>query len=253
MSMRPPRSSRRETEVMAEDHVAAPSDQPSGQVAVPGALSSSEVSGPWDPLPLSVVADLMARTERPWLIAGGHAIDLFVGRTTREHADIDVLLLRRDQQAVHEVLPGWETFAADPPGQLRPWPAGEILPDGVHDIWCRPDPGSPWQLQFMLDEAEGDLWVSRRNAQVRRPLGELRHTSASGFPISHLRSNCSTRPGDDAPRTSRISTARCRFCRVSSGTGSGPPSPEPPPTTPGWAGCPDAQQPTGPWPGRRRR
>ncbi|WP_202863077.1 nucleotidyltransferase domain-containing protein [Ornithinimicrobium murale] len=166
---------------MAEDHVAAPSDQPSGQVAVPGALSSSEVSRPWDPLPLSVVADLMARTERPWLIAGGHAIDLFVGRTTREHADIDVLL-RRDQQAVHEVLPGWETFAADPPGQLRPWPAGEILPDGVHDIWCRPDPGSPWQLQFMLDEAEGDLWVSRRNAQVRRPLGELRHTSASGFP-----------------------------------------------------------------------
>lgn len=125
----------------------------------------------------------MARTDRPWLIAGGHAIDLFVGRTTREHADTDVFLLRRDQQAVHEALPGWEIHAADPPGQLRRWLPGETLPTGVHDVWCRPDATSPWQVQFMVDEAEGDVWISRRDPRVRRALGELRHTSASGLPF----------------------------------------------------------------------
>lgn len=146
-------------------------------------MTDDLVTAPWDPLSPSEVAGLMARTDRPWLIAGGHAIDLFVGRTTRAHADIDVLLLRRDQQAVHEVLPGWEIYAADPPGQLRRWLPDETLPTGVHDIWCRPGADSPWRVQFMLDEAEGDEWISRRNAQVRRPLGELRHTPASGLPF----------------------------------------------------------------------
>lgn len=146
-------------------------------------MTDDLVSAPWDPLSAREVAGLMMRTDRPWLIAGGHAIDLFVGRLTREHADIDVLLLRRDQQAAHEALAGWELFAADPPGQLRPWSAGETLPVGVRDIWCRPGPEAPWKLQFMLDEADGDTWVSRRNPEVRRPLGELRHTSASGLPF----------------------------------------------------------------------
>lgn len=145
-------------------------------------MSEDLVSVPWAPLSPAEVADLMAGTDRPWLIAGGHAIDLFVGRTTRTHADIDVLLLRRDQQAVHEVLPGWEVHVADPPGQLRPWLPGETLATGVHDIWCRPDADSPWQVQFMLDEAEGDRWISRRDPRVQRPLAALRHTSASGLP-----------------------------------------------------------------------
>ena len=33
----------------------------------------------------------------PWFIAGGWAIDLFLGRKTREHADVDFALSRLDQ------------------------------------------------------------------------------------------------------------------------------------------------------------
>jgi hypothetical protein len=54
------------------------------------------------------VAELMARTDRSWCVAGGYAIDLFVDRNTRDHADLDILLMRSYQAAVHEVLPGWE-------------------------------------------------------------------------------------------------------------------------------------------------
>ncbi len=138
---------------------------------------------PWRPWEPAQVAPLLESTGRPWLVAGGFAIDLFVGRRTREHTDLDVFLLRRDQQAVHEALPGWEVYAADPPGHLRPWTAGETLPLGVHDIWCRPSAEEPWRVQFMLDEADGDTWISRRNPQVRRPLGELRHTAPGGIPF----------------------------------------------------------------------
>ncbi|WP_410612479.1 nucleotidyltransferase domain-containing protein [Amycolatopsis sp. lyj-109] len=115
-------------------------------------------------------------------MAGGYAIELAVGRPLREHGDIDVLVLRRDHLAVQEALRGWEWWAADPPGVLRPWRPQEVLPAGVQDIWCRPAHDKPWQIQVMLDESSGQEWVSRRNLRLRRPIAALGHTSADGIP-----------------------------------------------------------------------
>ncbi|MFE7114692.1 nucleotidyltransferase domain-containing protein [Streptomyces sp. NPDC057654] len=155
--------------------------------------------GRWEPAPLPEVAALFSglaadpmRSGRgaPWWIAGGYAIELAVGRAFRDHGDIDVLLLRRDQLAAQRALPGWEWWAADPPGTLRPWREGEMLPDHVHDIWCRPGPAEPWRIQVMLDESEdgggsqGDAveWVSRRDSGVRRPVRTLGALSAESVP-----------------------------------------------------------------------
>lgn len=80
--------------------------------------------GAWDPLTPGAVAGLFSQLTTPWWIAGAYAIELFLGRALRTHGDIDVLLLRRDQLAVHQVLKGWDITAADPPGTLRPWGRG---------------------------------------------------------------------------------------------------------------------------------
>lgn len=138
--------------------------------------------GPWDPAPLDEVVALFSPVRSPWWIAGGYAIELAVGHAYRDHGDIDVMLLRRGQLAAQELLPSWEWWAADPPGTLRRWRRGEILPTGVHDIWCRPGPSAPWRIQIMLDEAEGDDWVSRRDDRIRRPVAELGALSADGIP-----------------------------------------------------------------------
>jgi hypothetical protein len=143
----------------------------------------ADEDAPWDPLRPSEVADLCRAVTAPWWIAGGYAIELFVGRPVRTHADIDILLLRQDQQVVHDVVAGWDVHAADPPGTLRPWPAGEQLPTEVHDIWCREKPGGPWRLQVMLDVAIGDEWVSRRDARIRRPVGSIGMHTADGLPF----------------------------------------------------------------------
>ena len=139
--------------------------------------------GPWEPLVPAKVAALFARMTAPWWIGGGHAIELFLSRTSRSHADVDVLLLRRDQHEAHRFLPGWDIQAADPPGTLRPWAAEETLPTDVHDIWCRERPGGPWRLQFMLDEVDGDEWVSRRDDRIRRPVSSIGLRTADGLPI----------------------------------------------------------------------
>ncbi|WP_284750018.1 nucleotidyltransferase domain-containing protein [Amycolatopsis sp. RTGN1] len=136
----------------------------------------------WDPAPLSEVASLFSAAAVPWWVAGGYAIELAVGRAFRDHADVDVLFLRRDQLAVQEALASWEWWAADPPGTLRLWRRGEVLPPGVDDVWCRPSAAAPWRIQVMLDETDGDEWVSRRNPAVRRAVAGLGGVSAGGIP-----------------------------------------------------------------------
>lgn len=137
---------------------------------------------PWEPVALADVATLFSSVEVPWWVAGGYAIELAVGYSFRDHSDVDVLLLRRDQLVAQQLLPAWEWWAADPPGTLRPWQPGETLSAAVHDIWCRPGPSEPWRIQIMLDEAEGQDWISRRCAQVRRPIDLLGWNSPEGAP-----------------------------------------------------------------------
>ena len=86
--------------------------------------------GLWEPAGLPEVASIFGRGQAPWWIAGGYAIDLAVGRAVRGHADIDVLVLRRDQLMVQRVLAGWQCQAADPPGKPAPLAAGRAAAAG---------------------------------------------------------------------------------------------------------------------------
>lgn len=129
--------------------------------------------GRWDPLSQVDVVDVLRGLDRPWWVAGGWAIDLHLGRQTREHADLDVLVLREDLRAVQRHLACWDVHAADPPGSLRPWAPGEVLPARVHDLWCRRTPSSPWSLQLMVDDAPHGTWTYRRDGRVTRPVDEL--------------------------------------------------------------------------------
>jgi hypothetical protein len=141
-----------------------------------------EPYGPWEPLAPSSVGELFGAAGFRWWIAGGWALDLFLGRQSRPHHDTDVLVLRPDQLAVQRTLAGWDLHAADPPGTLRPWAPGEELRVGVHDIWCRAAPSAPWGLQLMLGEVEGDDWVFRRDRRIRGPAAALGCVSPDGLP-----------------------------------------------------------------------
>lgn len=128
---------------------------------------------PWEPLVPEVLPDLLADMGAPWWLAGGWAVDAFLGRTTRVHEDTDVLVLRRDLPAFRSALASWDVQAADPPGTLRPWPVDEVLPLHVHDLWCRPAPEAAWALQLMVDDTDGEDWVYRRDPRLRRPVSSL--------------------------------------------------------------------------------
>jgi hypothetical protein len=133
----------------------------------------TDALGSWDPLTPGEVVRELEGVGCPWWLAGGWAIDLHLGRQTREHGDIDVVIPRADQQTVRRHLAAWDLHAADPPGTLRLWRDGEILPSGVHDVWCRRTPASPWCLQLMIDDMDVGTWRYRRDPRITRPVAEL--------------------------------------------------------------------------------
>ena len=50
--------------------------------------------------PIEAFARIMAGFPQPWYVAGGWAIDLFGGRVTRAHEDLEVAVCRRDLGAL---------------------------------------------------------------------------------------------------------------------------------------------------------
>src|SRR5215510_1705362 len=128
----------------------------------------------WAPISVLEVMRLLTGAPFKWGLAGGHAIEQFLGKTVREHVDIDVLVLRDEQHPMQRWLtPDWRLYAADPPGSLRPWKQDEHLCFGIHDVWAHRNEVQSWQLQIMFMETEGSRWYNRRNPKVGGNLEEL--------------------------------------------------------------------------------
>src|SRR5437868_2447109 len=137
------------------------------------------------------VATMMEGFPGPWFVSGGWAIDLFVGRVTREHEDREVGIFRQDQQALREHLSGRALFKAitgPDGGEWVTWAEGEALELPVHQILARPagmgapateQDRCPDEFEFFLNEAADGVWRCRRNLAITRPAKEIYLTSSS--------------------------------------------------------------------------
>jgi len=127
----------------------------------------------WQPLSIEEVVQLFAKAPFTWGLAGGYAVEQFLGRSTREHSDIDVVVYRDAQLQAQSWLSTWQLYAADPPGALRPWIDNEYLPYGIHDIWghrlqvqllykargCRPKDNHDFQACLPQLSADAKQWL----------------------------------------------------------------------------------------------
>jgi hypothetical protein len=125
---------------------------------------------------------LMDSFPAPWCVAGGWALDLFLGRVTRSHADLELAVLREDQAALYQQLRGW-TFEKVVEGRREAWPASERLALPVHEIHARSSEGPPRRIEFLLNERDGADWVFRRDPRVRLPLDRWIVRAGAGVPV----------------------------------------------------------------------
>lgn len=136
-------------------------------------------SGPdVDDLPAQI-ATIMRGFAPPWFITGGWAVDLYVGRVTRAHADIEIAIFRRDQFALQDHLRAWR-WEKVVGGKRLPWPRGDWLELPLHELYGVNEQAEPRQLEVLLNESAADAWVYRRDANITRPLSKCYLTSRAG-------------------------------------------------------------------------
>ncbi len=125
----------------------------------------------------------------PYFFAGGWAIDLHLGRVTREHHDVDVAVIRRDHLLLHKCLEQFSLKKIIPhpeglmnSGTVAEWPPGERLELPVHQINAYRAGESEPAFQVMLEESLDSEWIFRRNPEIRMPIARMGFNATSGLP-----------------------------------------------------------------------
>jgi hypothetical protein len=103
------------------------------------------VSAPWEPFRVEDAVRLLVGFPAPWWVAGGWAIDLHVERQTREHDNVDVVVLRESRPRAREL-------------------------------------DRPAELVFHLADHDGETVYAGPDETLRIPLAELVLRTADGVP-----------------------------------------------------------------------
>lgn len=155
----------------------------------------------WRPMTISDVATRFESVDAPWWIAGGRAIDLFLGWESRDHADLDVEMFRMDRSVLFDIFDGWDLHVVAE-GSLSPWTDPTNLADDVFGVWLRREPSQPWELEIMLADGDRTEWRFRRDPSITMSGDRLIATSSNGVPyctpeVQLLYKSKMARPKDD--------------------------------------------------------
>ncbi|WP_458354212.1 nucleotidyltransferase domain-containing protein [Peribacillus frigoritolerans] len=125
------------------------------------------------------ITSLLSGFNKTWFFAGGWAIDLFIGRETREHQDIEIALLREDQLYLKEYLKEWD-FKKVIKGKFYTW-ENEFLELPIHEIHAL-NKSNGDKLEVLLNETKENDWKFRRDLTISHPLKSVWSYSDTGIP-----------------------------------------------------------------------
>jgi hypothetical protein len=133
---------------------------------------------------LQNIVKLIQGFNRTWAVCGGWALDTFLGRVTRPHKDVDILIPRQEQLHIQDYLceQGWlMKVAVD--GNLSPWQKGDFLQPPLHCIWCSNETYQPNFFELLLNEMDNEYFYFRRETTIALPVEEILLQTEQGFPI----------------------------------------------------------------------
>ncbi|MBU2666867.1 hypothetical protein KOI35_25475 [Actinoplanes bogorensis] len=131
---------------------------------------------PWEP---RTVAERLTGVGVPWYVAGGWAVDLHLGETTREHDDLEIGVPRGRFEPIAGRFPELAFYVA---GDGVVQPATPAALDEHYQTWAYDPAAEAWRFDVFREPHDGDTWISRRDASLRRPYGEMVLASPDGIP-----------------------------------------------------------------------
>jgi hypothetical protein len=129
---------------------------------------------------LRVVARLRAYPGQ-WWIAGGWAIDCFLGRVTRSHSDLEIGIWRDDQAKIQASFSErrWEKVVDK---SWQPWMIDERLDLPIFQV--RASGESTEEVEFFFnDRDDQDNFICRRDARIRLRIDEAIVLAPDNIPV----------------------------------------------------------------------
>ena len=193
------------------------------------------------------VRGLMAGYGPTWCLCGGWGVDAWLGRKTRDHLDVDIVVFQADLPALLDHLSGWQLVAHDSQvdddtseawdGRLLAVPAhihARLAATGGHLPERLDTPAeSGFDLDIQVNEVSGDDWLLARAPEIKLPLRDSIRSSGWALPRWFRKSSSSSRLSTPAYATTWTSMPCFPTSRPSNAPGSEKPSHVGNPTTPG--------------------
>ncbi|MBS0409660.1 MAG: amino acid transporter [Proteobacteria bacterium] len=152
--------------------MAAPAAEPPWQDPALDAWSA------WRP---QEVARRLAGCGAAWCVAGGWAIDLWLGEETRPHEDLEIAVPEGEFPLVRARLEGLDLYNVGS-GKVARLAAGETPWAGSHQTWVREPEGGAWRLDVFREPGDVATWAYRRDAALTAPRAQM-VGEADGIPF----------------------------------------------------------------------
>lgn len=174
-------------------------------------MSDEAETSRWDGPPLDAwaawtpeqTAARLAGVAAPWCVVGGWALDVWLGRESRAHEDLEIAVPKRFLPQVRAKLAGLDLYSVGD-GDVLTLAPGVEPPEDKYQIWVAE--GDTWRLDVMAEPGDAETWVFRRDEAVTAPRSQMMGMSAAGVPYlkpqgALLYKAAKLRPKDEADFT----------------------------------------------------
>jgi hypothetical protein len=135
----------------------------------------------WDAWSPNELALRLREATLPWYVAGGWALDVWHGTQTREHEDLEFVVMRNDADYFRSILRGIDFFAVKN-GTIEYLPPTARLPSDVWQLWGGDMRQGCWRVDMMIEPGTRDLWIYKRDQTIRMARSEAVRVSTTGIP-----------------------------------------------------------------------
>jgi hypothetical protein len=143
-----------------------------------GVIPGIDAWGPWHP---DEAMRQLAGAPNSWCVVGGWALDLWLGRQTRPHHDLEIAILRTDFFSFRVLLKRFRLFVAAEGGTMALPP--ELPPDPEHhQIWVLDEYARVWRMAIFLEPGDNQTWVFRRDERIYCSRSQMIAISSEGVP-----------------------------------------------------------------------
>ncbi len=134
---------------------------------------------PWRP---EQIARLLAAVRAPWYVAGGWAIDLFLGGERREHDDLEIAVPNDRFDEIVARLEGFDVFVITARSEATPLALARHRLADTHQTWFCERATGRWRFDVFREPSDGDTWICRREPSIRLPYTHVIEWTVNGIP-----------------------------------------------------------------------